>query len=168
MIMAIKHNDPKYTDFTTLSCRGAVEHRATWMALIYQAAKDHGADAEKICREAIRKCGNIHGDTMYKPQCADPSNAADFGKAFFHEQGSKNMEIDVLSADKDNLVAEFHQCPLVQAWEKLGYEGKELELLCDIAMDGDRGIADSMGLTLDITKTIAAGDGCCHLHFHKK
>jgi hypothetical protein len=77
------------------------------------------------------------------------------------------MEIDVLEATHDDLVAEFHQCPLVQAWEKLGYEGKELELLCDMAMDGDRGIADQMGLTLDITKTIAAGDGCCHLHFHK-
>lgn len=167
MATAIKHNEPKHTDFTTISCRGAVEHRATWMALIYEAAKNHGADAELICREAIRKCGNIHGENLYKPHCADPGNAADFGKAFFHEQGSKNMEITVLESAPDHLVAEFKQCPLVQAWEKLGYEGKELELLCDIAMDGDRGIAEAMGLTLDITKTIAAGDGCCHLHFHK-
>ena len=157
--MSIKHNEPKFTDPATMACRGAVEHRATWMALLYDQAKKQGADAEKMC--------HIHGDNMYKPQCEDPESAADFGKAFFSGQGAKNMEIDVLEATHDDLVAEFHQCPLVQAWEKLGYEGKELELLCDMAMDGDRGIADQMGLTLDITKTIAAGDGCCHLHFHK-
>ena len=122
--------------------RAAIEHRATWMALLYDQAKKQGADAEKMCREAIRKCGHIHGDNMYKPQCEDPESAADFGKAFFSGQGAKNMEIDVLEATHDDLVAEFHQCPLVQAWEKLGYEGKELELLCDMAMDGDRGIAD--------------------------
>lgn len=165
--MSVKHNEPKFTDPATMACRGAVEHRATWMALLYEQAKNQGADAEKMCREAIRKCGHIHGDNMYKPQCGDPTSAADFGKVFFSGQGAKNMEIDVISASHDDLVAEFHQCPLVQAWEKLGYEGKELELLCDMAMDGDRGIADQMGLTLDIEKTIAAGDGCCHLHFHK-
>ena len=57
---------------------------------------------------------------------------------------------DRLEATHDDLVAEFHQCPLVQACEKLVYEGKELELLCDMAMDGDRGIADQMGLTLSL------------------
>lgn len=165
--MSVKHNEPKFTDPCTLACRGAVEHRATWMALLYDQVKKQGLDAEQLCRDAIRKCGHIHGDNLYKPNCADPADAADFGKAFFSGQGAKNMEIDVLEATHDDLVAEFRQCPLVQAWEKLGYEGKELELLCDIAMDGDRGIADQMDMKLDITKTIAAGDGCCHLHFHK-
>lgn len=166
--MSIKHNEPNFTDDATLACRGAVEHRATWMALLYAEAKKMGLDAEKMCREAISKCGHIHGETLYKPKCQDPESAADFGKVFFSGQGAKNMEIDVLEADHDELVAEFHQCPLVQAWEKLGYSGEELELLCDMAMDGDRGIADQMGLDLDIEKTIAAGDGVCRLHFRKK
>jgi len=164
--MAIKHNEPKYTDFTTLQIRGAVEHRATWMALLLEEARKGNMDFEKIGRAAIRKCGNIHAAT-YKAQCEDPTSAADFATAFFHEQGSKNMEITVLEKDHDHAIAEFNQCPLVQAWEKLGYEGKDLELLCDIAMDGDRGIAESMGLKLDIEKTIAKGDGVCRLHFHK-
>ncbi len=92
--------------------------RATWMALLYEQAKEQGADAEKMCREAIRKCGHIHGDNMYKPLCEDPDSAADFGRAFFSGQGAKNMEIDVLESSHDSLVAEFRQCPLVQAWEK--------------------------------------------------
>lgn len=165
--MSVKIDAPKFTDEMTMNCRGCVEHRATWMALLYQQAKDMGLDAEKMCRQAIRKCGHIHGDTMYKPKCEDATSAADFGLAFFGNQGARTMEIDVLESTHDDLVAEFHQCPLVEAWEKLGYEGEELQLLCDMAMDGDRGIADQMGLKLDIEKTIAKGDGCCHLHFHK-
>ncbi len=101
--MSIKHNEPKFTDPATMACRGAVEHRATWMALLYDQAKKQGADAEKMCREAIRKCGHIHGDNMYKPQCEDPESAADFGKAFFSGQGARNMEIDVLEATHDPL-----------------------------------------------------------------
>ena len=44
--MSIKHNEPKFTDPATMACRGAVEHRATWMALLYEQAKEQGADAE--------------------------------------------------------------------------------------------------------------------------
>lgn len=164
--MKVKHNEPKYTDFTTTQCRGAVEHRATWMALLLEEAKKQGLDTEKMGRDAIKKCGHIHSE-IYKAQCEDPTSAADFASVFFHEQGTKNMEITVVEADHDHAIAEFKQCPLVQAWEKLGYEGKELELLCDIAMDGDRGIAEGMGLILDINETIAKGDSLCRLHFHK-
>lgn len=164
--MAVKHNEPKNTDFTTMQCRGCVEHRATWMALLLEEAKKEGADFEKVGRAAIKKCGHIHSE-MYKAQCEDPTSAADFAKAFFHEQGTRNMEITVVESDHDHVIAEFKQCPLVQAWEKLGYEGKDLELLCDIAMDGDRGIAEGMGMSLDIEKKIANGDGVCRLHFHK-
>ena len=48
--MSIKHNEPKFTDPATMACRGAVEHRATWMALLYDQAKKQGADAEKMCQ----------------------------------------------------------------------------------------------------------------------
>jgi hypothetical protein len=40
-------------------------------------------------------------------------------------------------------------------------------LLCDIAMDGDRGIAEVMGLKLELGETIAQGCPACKLHFHK-
>ena len=164
--MTIKHNTPIDTDETTMLVRGAVEHRATWMALLLEEAKQQNCNMEDIGRKAIRKCGHIHAEG-YKAQCTNPESVANFAEVFFNEQGSKNMQISVLEADEDHAIAEFKQCPLVQAWEKLGYEGKDLDLLCDMAMDGDRGIADGMGFKLDITKTIAKGDGVCHLHFHK-
>ena len=36
------------------------------------------------------------------------------------------------------LSVEFHYCPLVAAWKKLGASDEECAVLCDIAMDGDR------------------------------
>ena len=74
----------------------------------------------------------------------------------------------VTECDKDNLKIQFHYCPLLNAWKKLGFDDETCAKLCDIAMDGDRGIAESMGLTLDLKETIAQGCQTCNLHFHKQ
>lgn len=148
--------------------RAAIEHRATWMALIFEETKksDCNCDVEKIFRNAIKKCGNIHG-LGFKAACADPTSMEDFCKAFLTENGKKNFEMEITGVDKDNLKIEFHYCPLLNAWKKLGIPAEEFPLLCDMAMDGDRGIAQSMGVTLDLPETIAKGDSVCKLHFHK-
>ena len=62
---------------------------------------------------------------------------------------------------------DFHYCALLSAWKKLGFDDETCAKLCDIAMDGDRGIAVAMGLTLDLTDTIAKGCATCKLCFHK-
>lgn len=146
--------------------RSCIEHRAVWMALIYEEMEKYGCDAEKITRAAIKKCGNIHG-TGFKENCADPNNVKDFTMAFLSENSKKIFKMDAAVVDNDNLELEFHFCALVNAWRKLGLDDKKIALLCDIAMDGDRGIAENMGLTLDLTDTIAKGCATCKLHFHK-
>jgi hypothetical protein len=75
--------------------------------------------------------------------------------------------MDPISGDKDNLKVDFHYCPLVNAWQKLGFNDETCGLLCDMAMEGDRGIAEVMGLTLDLQETIAQGCSNCKLHFYK-
>jgi len=148
--------------------RGHIEHRATWMALIYEEVKKatSPAKAEEIFRVAIHKCGNIHG-LNFKCACQDPANVCDFEKVFLNDNGKKNFEMDVKHVDHDNLQIEFHYCALLNAWKKLGLSDDECALLCDMAMDGDRGIAESMGMKLDLTETIAKGNPVCKLHFHK-
>lgn len=146
--------------------RQAIEHRATWMALTYAEMEKAGADAEKITRAAVRKCGNIHG-LRFKEQCKDPSNLAEFRNVFLTEIGVKVFEMDVSGVDRGNVKAEFHYCPLISAWKKLGLDDERIALFCDIAMDGDRGIAESMGAGFDLTDTIAKGCVTCKLHFHK-
>jgi hypothetical protein len=75
--------------------------------------------------------------------------------------------MDVKDLNRDNLIVEFNYCPLINAWKKLGIDDETCELLCDMAMDGDRGIAEAMGYKFDLTDTIAKGCSTCKLHFHK-
>lgn len=146
--------------------RNAIEHRATWMGLIYKEALDAGLDAETICRKAIAKCGRIHGED-YRAMCENPSDVRDFAKAFLPELGTKTFEMVVQEPTEDAVHIDFHYCALVNAWQKLGFDDETCAKLCDIAMDGDRGIAEGMGLTLDLTDTIAKGCATCKLCFHK-
>lgn len=146
--------------------RAAIEHRATWMGLIFDEAEKAGVDAEGILRKAIKRCGKIHGEG-YKALCEDPANCEDFRNAFLGEIGVKTFEMDNIRATYDDVKVDFHYCALVNAWKKLGFDDERIALLCDIAMDGDRGIAEAMGLSLDLTDTIAKGCPECKLHFHK-
>ncbi|MCE5257152.1 MAG: L-2-amino-thiazoline-4-carboxylic acid hydrolase [Spirochaetaceae bacterium] len=146
--------------------RACIEHRATWMALTFLEMQKRGLDAEGITRAAVRQTGHIHGARI-KEKTADVEDLRDFNAAFLNEDGRKNFEIDIVEAEHDHLKAEFHYCALVSAWQKLGLDEATIALLCDIAMDGDRGIAEAMGYTLDLSDTIAKGCKTCKLHFHK-
>lgn len=159
-------NEATIDEEKVLLVRAAIEHRATWMALTFAEMEKAGVDAEKITRAAVRKCGNIHG-LRFKAQCEDPSNLAEFRDVFLTEIGVKVFEMDVSGVDRANVKSEFHYCPLISAWKKLGLDDERIALFCDIAMDGDRGIAQSMGAGFELTDTIAKGCKTCKLHFHK-
>ena len=146
--------------------RAQIEHRATWMGLIYDEMKKAGLDAEGIIRKAIKRCGVFHGEN-YRKRCADPKNCEDFYKVFPGELGKKSFNMDPIGADRDNLNAEFHYCALISSWQKLGFDDSTIDLLCDMAMEGDRGIAEAMGLKLSLTDPLAKGCQSCKLHFHK-
>lgn len=163
--MSIKNIASKTDNEKANINRSQAEHRAIWMALTYEEAKKAGADAEAITRKAIKRTGNIHG-LGWKEKTGDASNLSNFDKVFFNDVGKATFEIET-SSTKDEVHAEFHYCPLLAAWEKLGYDDETCALLCDMAMDGDRGIAEAMGYKLDLTDTIAKGCATCKLHFHK-
>ncbi|HHU02953.1 MAG: L-2-amino-thiazoline-4-carboxylic acid hydrolase [Christensenellales bacterium] len=149
--------------------RAQIEHRATWMGLIYDEMVKAGIDAEPILRRAIFRTGKIHGE-KFKSQCPDPNNCTDFKNAFLGDEsavGPQSFNMKNIESDYDNVTVNFNYCALVSAWQKLGFDDETCALLCDIAMDGDRGIAEAMGLKLDLSKTIAQGDKTCDLHFHK-
>ena len=44
----------------------------------------------------------------------------------------------------------------------------EIRVLCDHAMCGDRGIAESFGCQLDLPATIARGDETCQIRFVRR
>ena len=68
----------------------------------------------------------------------------------------------------DVLDVEFHHCPLLKAWQDLGFDDEMCAKLCDIAMDGDRNIAKAMGFDFHLGDTIANGCPTCQVTFRKK
>jgi hypothetical protein len=77
--------------------------------------------------------------------------------------------MEVVAADRERYYLDFHYCPLVSAWKKLGASQEEIVHLCDIAMDGDRGIAEQFpDFQFSLGETIAAGHPVCQIRFDLK
>lgn len=95
------------------------------------------------------------------PQSNEPCKSLVF--AFHIHSGSlcKGNADDKLSLD-------FHYCPLVKGWQKMGCTDEEIAVLCDITMCGDHGIGEQYDAVLDLPKCIAKGDDICALRYHKK
>ncbi len=163
----IKNESSINDDEMVSKVRAAVEHRATWMGLMCLEAKKAGADWETIAREAIRKTGGIHGARIQGDMNGAEGIPA-FTEAFIPELTQSLFEMDLKEVSDEKLDIEFHYCPLVSAWQKLGIDDEMIVKLCDIAMDGDRGIAAEVGLVFNLGETIAKGHSVCEVCFKKK
>ena len=153
-------NEPTKTDPVTDKLRGAIEHRATWMYLLMDEAKKRGLDWYDFARAAILRCGRLHGDIKFHRE----QDLEKFGKAFANGDVINIFEMDVQEASKDRLYIEFHYCPLLAAWKKAGATDEECKDLCEIAMDGDRGIIEACpGLRFTLGDTIAKGGDVCQI-----
>lgn len=154
-------NDRKINEEKVNINRAAIEHRALWMGLLFDEMVKAGADAEGICRRAVRRCGEFHG-AQHKANCNGSEDCRVFKEVFLPELGLKTFEMDTVQTEKE-LEVTFHYCPLVSAWKKAGFSDERIALLCDIAMEGDRGIAASNGMDFELGDTIAAGCATCRM-----
>ncbi len=98
--------------------RAQIEHRATWMGLIFDEMRKAGvADAEQIVRRAIRRCGQFHGKRNFHDVMEDKSSCVDFDKVFQTGVGPDTFNMKNFSSDADNMKVEFNYCALVSAWQ---------------------------------------------------
>lgn len=126
-----------------------------------------GEEAEKIIRQAISETGRVQGNAL-REQCPDPTSCKSFCDTMFTPTLLKSFEVDVKEKTDDVLDVEFHHCPLLKAWQDLGFDDEMCAKLCDIAMDGDRNIAKAMGFDFHLGDTIANGCPTCQVTFRKK
>jgi hypothetical protein len=160
--MTMINNTPSKTSDRIDLLRSAIEHRATWFALLLDEAQKAGLD-KSFASKAIFRCGAFHALTKY-PRTDD---LLEFADAFANPDVVGVFEMDVRKSEK-NLDIDFHYCPLVAAWQKLGIPEEELADLCDIAMDGDRGIISEYdAFEFELGKTIAKGDDICEIRIKK-
>lgn len=142
--------------------RDAIEHRATWFFYLVEEAEKRGLGLD-FARDAIMNCGCFHGKNKY----TQTDNLKKFAPEFVTDNVKNIFEMDVNVTDEE-LNIEFHYCPLVAAWRKLTNDEEKIATLCDIAMDGDRGIASQFdSFEFQLGKTIAKGDGICEVCFKK-
>ena len=145
--------------------RKAIEHRATWMYLLLKEARERGLDWDEFARPAIRATGAIHGGNK-REKMDDPSCMQELSRTFAAGISRKVFEMEVVAADAEKYHLDFHYSPLVSAWIKLGATPEEIEQLCDIAMDGDRGIAEQFpDFDFSLGETIAGGHRVCQIRF---
>jgi len=159
--MAIK-NEAKIKEDHIKNIRAAIEHRATWFYFLLDEARKKSLDWDDFARKAIFRTGCFHGDRNF----TKTRDLREFAGQLASELGRKLFEMNVLESKPDRLVVEFNYCPLVKAWMKLTDDEKEIAHLCDIAMEGDRGIVSTFpGFHLDLQETIASGGDLCRLVF---
>ena len=161
-------NTPSITNDSVVNVnRAAIEHRATWMGLTYEAAKEARIDGEPILRHAVSRTGCLHG-SLIAAKLKPPFSMKAFGEAFLSPAAIKTFEMEFKAKSERRLEIRFHYCPLVAGWMKAGIDDETIETLCDIAMDGDRNIAETTGVGFALGKTIAAGDDICEVDFFKQ
>ena len=100
--------------FSLEQMRGAYEHRALWLHYLAEKAVEDGENGP--LHQAIRKCGLYHADVRFAPF----TSMDDFDEVFQSEPAKSVFEMETIEKDEDTLSIDFHYCPLVEAWKKLG------------------------------------------------
>lgn len=161
-------NNPVPTeDETSKALRGLHLKRGQWLAKFYLEGKKQGADMEAILRKAIHEIGIEQAKAL--PMYQDGTVTVKKFSDYWYLRGYKDVFVKSRPCDEeDRFTIELGYCPLVKQWQDMGLSDEEIDLLCDIAMEGDRGEAETLGMKMDLEKTIGRGDGVCRLTFCRK
>jgi len=144
--------------------RAAIKDRALYLALLFRSYSSvlPVQEAQKYAREAIFEFGRIKAQK--DPSPFSPEKWVDKHVA----KGSSEVFRSRIVKEPDHCEQQMTFCPLVEAWQELGCDPQEINLLCDIAMEVDRGRAAYHGIPLEITQRIAKGDAYCCLVLKEK
>lgn len=159
-------NQSKRNNFIIKAIRSTLEHRATWLCLLLKEAEKKGVKWEDIGYPAIKECGHIHGKEL--TDLSGTKSLKGLKKKLFTKPAQMVFDMKIIESSDNRLSIDFGYCPLVSAWQKLGCTDAEIERLCNIAMEGDRGIAESFGGRLELGDTIAKGCSRCEIRFIKE
>jgi hypothetical protein len=155
-------NKPKVTNNETVNyLRAAIEQRATWLYLLLDEAKKNGLD-DSFAAKAIYRCGCFQRSTR-----TDTGDLKAYAESLFSEPYMTVFEQETsISAAEVHVV--FHYCPLVAAWLKQTDDETLIARLCDLAMEGDRGVFSNAAYNFKLGQTIAKGGSVCDIFVYAK
>jgi hypothetical protein len=144
--------------------RAAIKDRALYLALLYQsyASALPTEKVEATMRDAIFQYGQLRGQKDSEPMT--PEKWVDKHVA----KGSAAVFASKITKQGAVCIQEMTFCPLVEAWRELGCTPAQIDRLCDIAMEVDRGRAAYHRIPLEITHRLAKGDASCRLVLGKE
>ncbi len=158
-MMEGKKYKKKYTEESKKFTIDAMKERARYLYFLFEQMKEAlgEKEAEKRARKAIYNLGK---NNAKKKNFKTPED-----KIKAHNEGINHMVFQSRTSQNEQ---KFYYCPLCEAWKDVGCSEKTVDLLCDIAMELDRGLAAYYGWGLDISKRIGSGDEFCHLIWRGK
>ncbi len=159
-------NVPTIQEEEIVALRNAFSQRARWMKLLIDELKQTCDDWEMRARRAIHTYG-VENGKRFAGQMENPG-VGELPNHVGAKWARKIFEIEVLEESEQEYRMNFHHCPLVAGWQMMGCSDEEIQVLCDIAMDGDRGCACGVGVDFTLGKTIAEGHDVCELRFTNK
>ena len=159
-------NTSKINNPLIRAIRELLEHRAIWLYVLCDEAAKKGLAWEEFAPDAIKRCGLFQGDHLVAK--GGTKSLRGLKKTLFTKPAQWVFEMKIQECTDDRFSIDFHYCPLVKAWQKQGCSDDAIAGLCDIAMSGDRGIAESYGCVMDLPKSIARGDDVCQVRFYRK
>lgn len=158
------NNVSQVDDPVVLNKRGHIEQRAEWLYLIADEAQKMGhEDWEEMCRKGIYRCGCMRGAKFFGEPGEDGA-IRQASRAFLASPNGVLFDREIVTVSDDEYEMRFHYCPLVNAWRKLTDDDAYIAKLCDIAMDGDRGMFSNLeNVKFTLASTIAEGHDYCRI-----
>ena len=139
--------------------RAAIKDRATWFALLFKSFKEALPEhqVEALARKAIYEFGRLKAKK-------DPQDFSPHAWIEKHVSKGSYLVFDSdVESNEECAVQKMKYCALVEAWKEMGCTEEEIDLFCDIAMEGDRGRADAHGVRMELEERIGKGDAFCKL-----
>ncbi len=138
--------------------RGLIKDRGGYLYYLVQAAREAGVPWEAIARKGL----TAYGCAKFSMHFSDVSGLDDFISRYLTDTTGKIFDSWLIERDEEHLVIRAGYCPLMHAWVEAGACDEDVRMLCDIAMDGDRAMVNSIpGIGFSLRKSLAFGDDQC-------
>ncbi|MEG1873964.1 MAG: L-2-amino-thiazoline-4-carboxylic acid hydrolase [Angelakisella sp.] len=104
----------------------------------------------------------------FKAHMENPDDLRDWGKQLSPELGREAFGMEVLVSTEDCFSMDMHFCPHLKGWQNTGLSDEMCAKLCDLAMEGDKAMANAMGYDFENPMRLADGDCACRVIYRRR
>lgn len=155
-------NIPLVNDTLSKEVRFENQKRGMVYYLMVKHATKAGLDKEAFARAAVHRIGvdNSKGFREF--------DFRDFIFNFMDSGLISQFRPELMEMTDDEARVDFHYCPMLGGLMNMSEDTDEIGLLCDCAMETDRGLTEAIGLDFELGGTIATGNPTCELCFKRR